>query len=56
MIFPQMHGAGGSQANNTNAVSYTLGGKLKRKIGILKEKFEVDISDLQNKIALLQQK
>ena len=45
LIFPQAS-ANGQNCHNT--ISYTLGGKLKRKITMLKEKFEVDISDLQN--------
>ena len=36
------------QNNPHNSISYTLGGKLKRKITILKEKFESDISEQQN--------
>ncbi len=42
MIFPVVN------SNQQNGVSYTLGGKLKRKMTIMKEKFEVDISDQQN--------
>ena len=45
-----MHGANNNQQN---AISYTLGPKLKRKMAMMKEKFEVDISELQNSVALV---
>ena len=36
------------QDRSATSISYTLGGKLKRKIREMKEKFEFDISDQQN--------
>ena len=42
MVFPRV----GGERTESNAVSYTLGGQLKRKITMLKEKFESDITDL----------
>jgi hypothetical protein len=41
MIFPM-------QKNPQNAISYTLGSKLERKLTMMKEKFELDISEQQN--------
>ena len=43
MIFPII--ANQTNGKDVNSISYTLGGKLKRNIQLLKEKFEYDISD-----------
>ena len=52
MIFlPQM----ATRNNKDGTISYTLGAKLSRKVSIMKEKFEIDISDMQNQIAMVEQ-
>lgn len=43
-------------SSTTNSVNLATAGRLKQKISLLKEKFQYDISELQNQMAAVKKK